>query len=682
MPARLCAVLPGARCLGADGARLAVQRRTPPHLHASHAAPVARSHLFVPKCVAHSCEFTAKMLPQFATGRGTYIVPTGEVAGTRGLFPSETTCDEASINHPHFNLELPPDGNGDDRTVIGNAREYGGLKSMTIASGTHCHVACKHDALSDGKSAYVPADVSCNAGVLTMGECEPAFCYLLDRDCGGTEDDCDGLPDLSRRLQEAEGSAPSKTVSGPVAAFVRRQQSRLAEKAAPRRQLTAKPLSAPAYEKDLEKYGVPFCRGGCKIAGETADGKVPQLDAEKLAVDIQDGGSLLVGLNIGALAIPVDSPIGSAHLTFSALEGGSPDGKPVRVTIRAEAADDAADFVYSEEPDPGGRRLEDDPAFPHDLSKRPLTKASVSWTVPTDVEAGEDISSPDLSKIVEEVVGRNGWKEDNSIVFIFEIEDASPLSIYDYFSPAAGWGGKVNFGDAPGTFALSDGGTMLPVPPANPDLFGEDLDPRAPTWGTCRPGFSPSVGFAWQPGLKGFFPADAGFGDADIYQAMDDVFGYPQSEMTLRHGGTCELQCPYGSEPVYADGKKDVVDDGEKGVVVVEAAMAEVPLTTAPPRRHPPRTRRRPSHPLRTALTAPPLSCIRAGDVRPRRARDQEERREGLRARPLPAQRLLGRQGRERDRVAPREHRDRCDGAPGGHDWRTHRGERLCVRGV
>ena len=254
------------------------------------------------------------------------------------------------------------------------------------------------------------------------------------------------------------------------------------------------------------------------------------------------------------MTIPVDSPIGSAHLTFTALEPGSPDGKPVRVTIRAEAADDAADFVYSEEPDPVGRRLEDDSAFPHDLSKRPLTKASVSWTVPTDVEAGEDISSPDLSKIVEEVVGRNGWKKDNSIVFIFEIEDASPLSVYNYFFPAADWGGKVNFGDAPGTFALSDGGTMLPVPPANPDLFGEDLDPRAPTWGTCRPGFSPSVGFAWQPGLKGFFPTDAGM---DIYQAMDDEFGYPQSEMTLRHGGTCELQCPYGSEPVLADGKKD-----------------------------------------------------------------------------------------------------------------------------
>ena len=335
----------------------------------------------------------------------------------------------------------------------------------------------------------------------------------------------------------------------------------------------------------------------------------------------------------------------------------------VRVTIRAEAADDAADFVYSD-PDLDGLAfeenlaLEDDLAFPHDLSKRPLTKASVSWTVPTDVAAGEDISSPDLSKIVEEVVGRNGWKEDNSIVFIFEIKDASPLSVYDYFFPAVGWGGKVNFGDAPGTFALSDGGTMLPVPPANPDLFGEDLDPRAPTWGTCRPGFSPSVGFAWQPGLKEVFP-DQGM---DIYQAMGDVFGYPQSEMTLRHGGTCELQCPYGSEPVLADGKK--------GDTVVEPAMAEVPLTTAPPRRHPPRTRRRPSHPLRTALTAPPLSCIRAGDMRPRRARDQEGRREGLRARPLPAQRLLGRQGRERDRVAPREHRERCD----GRAWRAHRG--------
>ena len=291
---------------------------------------------------------------------------------------------------------------------------------------------------------------------------------------------------------------------------------------------------------------------------------------------------------------------------------------------------------------------------------RPLTKASVSWTVPTDVEAGEDISSPDLSKIVEEVVGRDGWKTGNTMSFIIETEGQwpSPFSV-DYKL-------TVDYGDAPGEFDLSTkNGGYFELPALSAEGPGIDgLDPRAPTWGTCRPGFSPSVGFAWQPDLKGFFPADAGM---DIYQAMGDVFGYPQSEMTLRHGGTCELQCPYGSEPVLADGKKD---DG----TVVDPAMAEVPLTTAPPRRHPPRTRRRPSHPLRTALTAPPLSCIRAGDVRPRRARDQERRREGLRARPLPAQRLLGRQGRERDRVAPREHRDRCDGAPGGHDWRTHRG--------
>ena len=107
MAARLCAVLPGARCLGAGAARLAVQRCTPPHLHASHAAPVARSHLFVPKCVADKCELeqalTAKKLPQFATGRGTYIVPSegvvgGEVAGTRGLFAAQSAPWGSSSN--------------------------------------------------------------------------------------------------------------------------------------------------------------------------------------------------------------------------------------------------------------------------------------------------------------------------------------------------------------------------------------------------------------------------------------------------------------------------------------------------------------------------------------------------------------------------------------------------------
>ena len=52
----------------------------------------------------------------------------------------------------------------------------------------------------------------------------------------------------------------------------------------------------------------------------------------------------------------------------------------------------------------------------------------------------------------------------------------------------------------------------------------------------------------------------------DIYQAMGDVFGYPQSEMTLRHGGTCELRVPVRFGAVLADGK----DDG----TVVDPAMA------------------------------------------------------------------------------------------------------------
>ena len=144
--------MPGARCLGADAARLAVQRCTPPHLHASHAAPVARSHLFVPKCVADACEFTAKMLPQFANGRDTF---------KGGLYPSETTCDEASINHPYFDLKLPKGvamGKINDVPFDDDGREYGGLKSMTIASGTHCHVACKSNALGvDAKKNPIPS---------------------------------------------------------------------------------------------------------------------------------------------------------------------------------------------------------------------------------------------------------------------------------------------------------------------------------------------------------------------------------------------------------------------------------------------------------------------------------------------------------------------------------------------
>ena len=100
------AVLPGARCLGADAARLAVQRHPAPSA-ASHAAPVAPATCSS-QVIAISAS-SAKKLPQFATGRGAYIV-------LPGRWPAHVACSRPNhvrrgVNQPpHFEME--GDGNG------------------------------------------------------------------------------------------------------------------------------------------------------------------------------------------------------------------------------------------------------------------------------------------------------------------------------------------------------------------------------------------------------------------------------------------------------------------------------------------------------------------------------------------------------------------------------------------
>ena len=130
---------------------------------------------------------------------------------------------------------------------------------------------------------------------------------------------------------------------------------------------------------------------------ETADGTVV-LDSTSLELGSGGlGGVEAVGLRFQTIHIPQGMRIDSAYLEFEAADLGS---AATTVTISAEAADNAAPFS----------------ATLFDVTGRPATLASAQWDIPAWTAATEKHYSPDISAIIQEVVDRPGWLENNSLV--------------------------------------------------------------------------------------------------------------------------------------------------------------------------------------------------------------------------------------------------------------------------
>ena len=112
-------------------------------------------------------------------------------------------------------------------------------------------------------------------------------------------------------------------------------------------------------------------------------------------------GDQLVGIRF---VVPAEraANINAAWLQFHTDE---PTSVPTQLTITGEASDDALPFSESS----------------NDISNRPVTTVSVDWAPPAwnvEGESGPDQRSPDLSAIVQEVIGRPGWTAGSGLVFI------------------------------------------------------------------------------------------------------------------------------------------------------------------------------------------------------------------------------------------------------------------------
>jgi len=139
---------------------------------------------------------------------------------------------------------------------------------------------------------------------------------------------------------------------------------------------------------------------GSDDAEEKVDGRmyITSTDLEF----VFDGGDQVVGMRFTGIAIPQGATISRAYIQFK-VEDISTD--TTSLTIHGEDVDNATTFGSST----------------WNISSRSRTNAAVSWSPVawnTIGEAGIDQQTPDLSSIIQEIINRSNWTQNNSLVII------------------------------------------------------------------------------------------------------------------------------------------------------------------------------------------------------------------------------------------------------------------------
>ncbi len=130
----------------------------------------------------------------------------------------------------------------------------------------------------------------------------------------------------------------------------------------------------------------------------------------------EDQNTLTAGLRFRNVTVPQGAMIESAYIIVNSHEGK--DAEDIaKITITAEATDSAYTFDEANFNDT------------YLLTDRPMTSASVLWTVDEPWGLWEFYQTPDLADVVQEVVDRSGWKSGNAIAFILAGEDQGPSDV-------------------------------------------------------------------------------------------------------------------------------------------------------------------------------------------------------------------------------------------------------------
>ncbi|MBI1920600.1 MAG: metallophosphoesterase [Geobacter sp.] len=122
----------------------------------------------------------------------------------------------------------------------------------------------------------------------------------------------------------------------------------------------------------------------------------------ELVYDTSTTGNQYVGMRFNSVNVPKGKTITNAYIQFTVDETGS---TATSLTVKGQAADNPGTFTTAA----------------YNVSSRAKTTASVAWSPVawnTIDAAGVDQRTPDLKNIVQEIVNRTGWAQNNSMVFI------------------------------------------------------------------------------------------------------------------------------------------------------------------------------------------------------------------------------------------------------------------------
>ncbi len=124
------------------------------------------------------------------------------------------------------------------------------------------------------------------------------------------------------------------------------------------------------------------------------------------------GGEQAVGIRFQNVNIPQGATILSAHLRMTTDDTGD---DATTVEIRAQDSANAATFLSTE----------------NNISSRPTTSTSVPWDVPVWDTEFKSYTTPDLTAVVQEVVGRDLWVKNNSMAFVITGTGTRSAKSYD-----------------------------------------------------------------------------------------------------------------------------------------------------------------------------------------------------------------------------------------------------------
>ncbi|UCE50646.1 MAG: hypothetical protein JSW47_10870, partial [Phycisphaerales bacterium] len=123
----------------------------------------------------------------------------------------------------------------------------------------------------------------------------------------------------------------------------------------------------------------------------------------------------IVGVRFVGVDVPVDATITKAYVQFTADDTDNERHfPPVSLVVTGELGLDPVDFGDSGNPN---------------ISARPTTTASVVWDVPQwgspqDIRPAQ--RTPNISHIIQEIIGQDGWAAGNAVVIIFKDNPANP----------------------------------------------------------------------------------------------------------------------------------------------------------------------------------------------------------------------------------------------------------------